>query len=77
MQGLQADNLVKWSDTSTIQPHYKPKRTYAPTWSMLLMNVCGAVHRGVSSTKTMAVGSTVAKASVIMAPEADQVKISI
>lgn len=45
--------------------------------SMLAMNVWGEVQRGVSTTNTTAVGSMVAKASVMMAPDADHVKISI
>lgn len=44
---------------------------------MLLMNVAGAVVRGVSMIYAMTVGNDEAIASVMMAPEADQVKISI
>lgn len=44
---------------------------------MLDMNVAGAVVRGVSMIYATTVGSEEATASVIMAPEADQVKISI
>lgn len=44
---------------------------------MLLMNVAGAVVRGVSMTYATHVGSEDAIASVMIAPEADQVKISI
>jgi hypothetical protein len=44
---------------------------------MLLMNVAGAVVRGVSMMYATQVGILEAIASVMMAPEADQVKISI
>lgn len=44
---------------------------------MLLINVDGLVERGVSTTYAITVGKVDAKASVIIAPEADQVKISI
>jgi len=41
------------------------------------MNVAGAVVRGVSMMYAMTVGREEAMASVMIAPEADQVKISI
>ena len=41
------------------------------------MKVWGCKQRGVSSTKATQVGKVLAKASVMMAPLADQVKISI
>ena len=41
------------------------------------MKVCGDTERGVSMTNATMVGKVDANASVIMAPEADQVKISI
>ena len=44
---------------------------------MLLINVAGAVVLGVSMTYATHVGRVEAIASVMMAPEADQVKISI
>jgi hypothetical protein len=44
---------------------------------MLLMNVAGAVVRGVSMTYATTVGNDEATASVIMEPDADHVKISI
>ncbi len=44
---------------------------------MLLMNVAGAVVRGVSIMYATTVGTDEAMASVMMDPEADQVKISI
>lgn len=44
---------------------------------MLVMKVWGATERGVSITKATMVGNVDAKASVMMAPEADQVNISI
>jgi hypothetical protein len=44
---------------------------------MLLMNVAGAVVRGVSMMYATTVGREEAMASVMMAPEADQVNISI
>ena len=47
------------------------------TCSMLLMKVCGCAHLGVSMMKAIIVGKPEAKASVMMAPDADHVKISI
>lgn len=44
---------------------------------MLDINVAGAVVRGVSMMYATTVGKEDATASVMMAPEADQVKISI
>jgi hypothetical protein len=44
---------------------------------MLLMKVTGFVDLGVSTTYATTVGNVDAKASVMIAPEADQVKISI
>lgn len=44
---------------------------------MLLMKVTGLVDLGVSTTYATTVGNVDAKASVMIAPEADQVKISI
>ena len=44
---------------------------------MLVMKVCGATQRGVSTTYATTVGKVEAKASVMIAPEADHVKISI
>jgi len=44
---------------------------------MLLMKVAGAVVRGVSMMYATTVGREDATASVMIAPEADQVKISI
>ena len=41
------------------------------------MKVCGCVERGVSMTNNTIVGNVDAKASVMICPEADQVKISI
>ena len=41
------------------------------------MKVCGCAHLGVSIMKAIIVGKPDANASVIMAPDADQVKISI
>lgn len=41
------------------------------------MKVTGFVERGVSTTYAITVGKVEAKASVIIAPEADHVKISI
>lgn len=51
--------------------------THEQAYSILLMNVAGAVVRGVSIMYATTVGSDDATASVMMAPEADQVKISI
>ena len=44
---------------------------------MLDMNVAGAVVRGVSMIYATTVGREEATASVMIAPDADQVKISI
>ncbi len=44
---------------------------------MLLMKVCGCAQRGVSTTNATMVGKAEASASVMIAPDADQVKISI
>jgi hypothetical protein len=44
---------------------------------MLDMNVAGAFVRGVSMMYATTVGTADASASVMIAPEADQVKISI
>lgn len=44
---------------------------------MLDMKVAGAIVRGVSITYAMTVGIDDATASVIIAPDADQVNISI
>ena len=44
---------------------------------MLDMKVAGAVVRGVSMMYATTVGNVDATASVMIAPEADQVKISI
>ena len=41
------------------------------------MNVAGELVRGVSMMYATTVGTAEARASVMMAPEADQVKISI
>ena len=46
-------------------------------YSMLDMNVAGAVVRGVSIMYATTVGNEDATASVMIAPDADQVKISI
>jgi hypothetical protein len=44
---------------------------------MLLIKVIGLVDRGVSTMYATTVGNVDAKASVMIAPEADQVNISI
>lgn len=44
---------------------------------MLLIKVAGAEQRGVSMIKAKHAGPAAASASVSIAPEADQVKISI
>jgi len=51
--------------------------TYLHAYSIFDMNVAGATVRGVSTMYAITVGSADAMASVIIAPEADQVKISI
>ena len=44
---------------------------------MLLMKVWGAAERAVSTTYAIMVGNVDASASVMIAPDADHVKISI
>jgi hypothetical protein len=51
--------------------------TYLHAYSIFDMNVAGATVRGVSTMYAITVGSADATASVIIAPDADQVKISI
>lgn len=51
--------------------------THEQAYNILLMKVAGAVVRGVSITYATTVGREEAIASVMMAPEADQVNISI
>ncbi len=51
--------------------------TYLHAYNILDINVAGAVARGVSTMYAMTVGREDAIASVIIAPDADQVKISI
>jgi hypothetical protein len=51
--------------------------TYLQAYSIFDMKVAGAVVRGVSIIYATTVGRDEATASVMMAPEADQVKISI
>lgn len=50
---------------------------YLHAYNILLINVAGALVRGVSMMYATTVGKDEATASVIMAPDADQVKISI
>ena len=50
---------------------------YLHAYNILLMNVAGALVRGVSMTYATTVGKDEATASVMIAPDADQVKISI
>ena len=51
--------------------------TYLHAYNIFDMNVAGATVRGVSTMYATTVGSADATASVIIAPDADQVKISI
>jgi hypothetical protein len=51
--------------------------TYLHAYSILDIKVAGADARGVSTMYAMTVGRADATASVIIAPEADQVNISI
>ena len=51
--------------------------THLHAYSIFDMNVAGATVRGVSTMYAITVGSADATASVIIAPDADQVKISI
>ena len=51
--------------------------TYLQAYNIFDMKVAGAVVRGVSITYATTVGRDDAMASVMMAPEADHVKISI
>lgn len=53
------------------------RATHEHAYNMLLINVAGEVVRGVSITYATQVGSVDAIASVMMAPDADHVKISI
>lgn len=55
----------------------KRMTTYLHAYSIFDMNVAGATVRGVSTMYATTVGSADATASVIIAPDADQVKISI
>jgi hypothetical protein len=57
--------------------HQTGNPTYEQAYNMLLMNVLGEVVRGVSMTYATTVGMLEAIDSVIIDPEADQVKISI
>lgn len=50
---------------------------YLHAYNILLINVAGALVRGVSMIYATTVGKDEATASVMMAPDADQVKISI
>lgn len=50
---------------------------YLHAYNILLINVAGALVRGVSIIYATTVGKDEAIASVMMAPDADQVKISI
>ena len=50
---------------------------YLHAYNILLINVAGALVRGVSMIYATTVGKDEAIASVMMAPDADQVKISI
>ena len=51
--------------------------TYLHAYSIFDINVAGATVRGVSTMYATTVGSADATASVIIAPDADHVKISI
>ena len=53
------------------------RRPRSLTCSILLMKVCGLAQRGVSTTYATIVGKVEAKASLIIAPDADHVNISI
>lgn len=53
------------------------KCTDLHAYNMLLMKVAGAEQRGVSMMKAKHAGPAAASASVRIAPEADQVNISI
>lgn len=50
---------------------------YLHAYNILLINVAGALVRGVSTIYANTVGKDEATASVMIAPDADQVKISI
>jgi len=56
---------------------FREPQTYLQAYSIFDMKVAGAVVRGVSMMYATTVGNEEATASVIMAPDADQVKISI
>lgn len=60
-----------------LKMNLKRESTHEQAYSMLLMNVAGLVVLGVSIMYATTVGNVEAIASVMMAPDADQVKISI
>lgn len=56
---------------------HRAESTHEQAYNMLLMNVLGDVVLGVSITYATQVGMELAMDSVMIDPEADQVKISI
>lgn len=55
----------------------KQRKTHEQAYNILLINVTGLVVLGVSMMYATTVGKLEAIASVIIEPDADQVKISI
>lgn len=71
----QMKTMIQASALFEAPPLHHPGDVHA--CSMLLMKVWGCWQRGVSMIYKTMVGKVDAKASVMIAPEADQVKISI
>lgn len=78
---------IPWNDARGCQKYFATKHkdshsekyisTYLQAYSIFDMKVAGAVVRGVSIMYAITVGRDDATASVMMTPDADQVKISI
>jgi len=66
-----------WQKSKSRVLGFREPQTYLQAYSIFDMKVAGAVVRGVSMMYATTVGNEEATASVIMAPDADQVKISI
>ena len=76
-EGIQEGS--KNISSSNYEKNYRGRQivTYLQAYNILDMNVAGAVVRGVSIIYATTVGRDDATASVMIAPEADHVKISI
>lgn len=75
--GSRGVRLARYSKKRGDPKKQGKRRTHEHAYNMLLMKVAGALVRGVSMMYATTVGPALAMASVMMAPEADQVKISI